>query len=86
MKTAYFGGSKGYRPTYYQPGRGWTATGDPRHRRLSRPLTAHGSGVRLSPLSLTQPRRPGLMTKVVILFAVLAISLAMVLVFGGLTL
>ncbi len=44
------------------------------------------TGAHITPLAMARPRRPGLMTKAVILALVAVISLAMAVVLGGLTL
>lgn len=86
MKAAYLGGTRGYQSAYYRPGSGWTGTDRRRRFGRSRTVLATGAGARIYPLATSRPRRPGLMTKAVILALVVAISLAMAVVLGGLTL
>jgi hypothetical protein len=85
MKAAYLGGTRGYQSAYYRPGYGWTGTDRRRRYGRNRPVLAT-AGVRIYPLAMSRPRRPGLITRAVILTLVVAISLAMAVVLGGLTL
>jgi hypothetical protein len=85
MKAAYLGGTRGYQSTLYRPGYGWSGTDRRRRFGRSRPVLAGGSA-RLSPLAITHRRRPGILTKMVILTVVVAVSLALAVVLGGLSL
>ena len=86
MKAAYLGGSRGYSSANYRPGIGWMGPGRRGHHGYPRPAVAVRGGVHISPLSTASPRHSGLMRKAVILTLIVAISLAMAIVLGGLTL
>ena len=82
MKAAYLGGTRGYQSAYYRPGSGWTGTDRRIRFGRTRPVLAMGIGARITPLAMARPRRAGLVTKAVILALVVAIALAMAVVFG----
>ena len=83
MKTANASRTKNY--PCYRPGTGWIG-GTHSHRRSSRfrPVPASNPTARLSPLSVAGQRRPGMLTKLVILTCVVAAAVSMYAVFSGL--
>jgi hypothetical protein len=86
MKAAYLGGTRGYQSAYYRPGSGWVG-GDGRRRfRPNRPVMLAGAGARISPLTVSRQKRPGLVAKAIILAFILVASLAMCVALGVLTL
>lgn len=86
MKAMYLGGTRGYQTSLYRPGRGWSGTERRRRHGRMKPVLHVRSGAHLSPLAIAHRRRPGLATRALILAIVVAISLALAIVLGGLTL
>ena len=83
MKTAHT--SKTSNHPYYKPGLGWVGDTHHRHFPRFRPTSVSSPTVHLSPLSVAGNRRPGIITKLVILGLVVAVILGMWVVFGGLS-
>jgi hypothetical protein len=83
MRAGYLGGTRGYQSAVYRPGTGWTSN----HRRLHLGLQPSASRrsrrMRVSPLAVARRRRPGLLTKAVIVSGVILVAALLTVVLAG---
>jgi hypothetical protein len=82
--ATYLGGSKRYETAYYRPGSGWTPpAGHKKHGRMRPAMAAGARGARVTPLTTASPRRPGFVTRAIIVGVVISVTVALATVLGG---